>query len=114
MATVQRREFRVIVNGSLDANLGTAVVAKYLRVVASGALLLLLSSSSNGVAATASGRVVACPDTCRAWYDGCNVCECRGGKAVRCTRKYCDRYLRPFCKLYRREEWWKGRPSIDR
>jgi hypothetical protein len=113
MATVQRCMFRAIVRGSLDASLGTAMIANFLRVVASGGLLLSLSSGSNGVAAAVLSRV-ACPDTCRAWYDGCNVCECRGGKTVHCTRKYCDRYLRPFCKLYRREEWWKGRPSIDR
>ena len=42
--------------------------------------------------------VKACPRGCKVWYDGCNTCMCRNGRIAGCTKRYCVRKGRAYCK----------------
>jgi len=37
------------------------------------------------------------PDNCATWYDGCNTCQVRDGKAEICTLMYCFTQNKPQC-----------------
>lgn len=39
-----------------------------------------------------------CPRNCKTWYDGCNTCFCKNGKITGCTKKFCRKYGKPYCK----------------
>jgi hypothetical protein len=39
-----------------------------------------------------------CPKDCKTWYDGCNSCQCNGGKIGGCTKMYCPTKKEPYCK----------------
>tara|TARA_Y100000389_G_scaffold64682_1_gene60757 strand:+ start:8818 stop:9822 length:1005 start_codon:yes stop_codon:yes gene_type:complete len=40
------------------------------------------------------------PDNCATWYDGCNTCQVRDGRAEICTMMYCFRQDTPYCMSY--------------
>ena len=35
---------------------------------------------------------------CASWYDGCNTCMVRDGKIGGCTRMFCQKMNKPYCK----------------
>ena len=39
-----------------------------------------------------------CPTNCQVWFDGCNTCQCVRGRVTSCTKKYCKRKSRAYCK----------------
>ena len=40
---------------------------------------------------------VVIPDNCVTWYDGCNTCQVRNGRADICTLMYCFQQSEPYC-----------------
>ena len=40
---------------------------------------------------------VVIPDNCVTWYDGCNTCQVRNGRADICTLMYCFQQAEPYC-----------------
>ena len=43
---------------------------------------------------------ISIPDNCATWYDGCNTCQVRDGRAEICTLMYCFRNNEPYCMSY--------------
>jgi len=43
-----------------------------------------------------------CPKNCISWFDGCNTCQCRNGRTTICTKKFCKRKGRAYCKKRKR------------
>jgi len=48
------------------------------------------------------------PATCTTWYDGCNICIAKNGKAEACTQRFCHEPDEPRCSEYncRSREGW--------
>ena len=40
------------------------------------------------------------PDNCATYFDGCNTCQVRDGRAEICTLMYCFRQATPYCMSY--------------
>lgn len=38
------------------------------------------------------------PPSCRAWYDGCNMCSKTADNKVTCTQKFCTSHGTGFCR----------------
>ena len=40
------------------------------------------------------------PSNCATWFDGCNTCQVRDGRADICTRMYCFTQNTAYCMNY--------------
>jgi hypothetical protein len=37
-------------------------------------------------------------NNCASWYDGCNDCVVKDGNILGCTKMYCEKKSKPYCK----------------
>ena len=47
---------------------------------------------------------VVIPENCVTWYDGCNTCQVRNGRADICTLMYCFQQAEPYCMHFSTDE----------
>ena len=47
---------------------------------------------------------VVIPENCLTWYDGCNTCSIRNGRADICTLMYCFQQSKPYCMHFSTDE----------
>merc|ERR1719409_504425 len=45
-------------------------------------------------------KPVEIPKDCTSWFDGCNVCTANKGKKTGCSKKFCNRDEKAFCKAF--------------
>merc|ERR1719285_1318724 len=46
------------------------------------------------------GEVEHCPEGCKTWYDGCNMCNCHSAMGPICTQKGCSVMEEAYCMEY--------------
>lgn len=47
---------------------------------------------------------ITIPNNCMTWYDGCNTCQVRNGRADICTLMYCFVQNEPYCMNFHKNE----------
>jgi len=47
-----------------------------------------------------NAQAAKCAKYCVSWYDGCNTCGCKNGRTTFCTKRFCVRKGRAYCKKY--------------
>tara|TARA_A100001015_G_C14956218_1_gene698898 strand:+ start:813 stop:1199 length:387 start_codon:yes stop_codon:yes gene_type:complete len=56
--------------------------------------------SENQVRADNGDCISNIPSNCATWFDGCNTCQVRDGRADMCTMMYCFTQNTPYCMNY--------------